>query len=201
MKNILHIISSPRTGISFSTKLGKAIIENLIVAYPSSKVVERDLTIDPFPHLQQKHLDAFFTRPENRTEINATDIKHSETAIEEIKRADVIIISVDVYNFNIHSTLKAWIDHIVRSGITFKLADTGVEGLLTDKKVYLAVASKGVYSEGPMKQFDFVVPYLRFVLNFIGINDIEVLRVEGSSIPAEQETILEKSLNEWSLIA
>ncbi len=129
-----------------------------------------------------------------------TGIKYSETAIEEIQHADIIVISIGVYNFNIHSTLKAWIDHIVRSGITFKLGDTGVEGLLTGKKVYLAIASKGVYSEGPMKQFDFVVPYLSFVLNFIGINDIDVLRVEGSSVPAEQETLLEKSLNEWTLM-
>ena len=195
MTNILHIISSPRNGASMSTKLGQAIIERLSAALPSIRVLVHDLTKKPFPHLEQKHLSAFFTRLENRTEANLHDIKDSENALQEITNADIIVISVPVYNFHIHSSLKAWIDQIVRSGITFKHADTGAQGLLRGKKVFLAIASKGVYSKGPMQQFDFVVPYLKFVLNFIGIDDVEVVRVEGSSVPAEQELLLEEAMS------
>ena len=192
MANILHIISSPRTGVSVSTKLGNAIVEKLVAAMPSSEVLVHDLTIDSFPHLQQKHLNAFFTRPGERTAVNLEDISDSENAIREIGQADIIVISVPVYNFHIHSTLKAWIDQIVRSGITFTYDETGTKGLLNGKKVYLAVASKGVYSKGPLQPFDFAVSYLKFVLKFIGIDDVEVVRVEGSSVAAEQQLLLEE---------
>src|SRR4051794_40297103 len=108
MTNILHIISSPRTGYSFSTKLGNAIVKKLIAAYPESNVVTHDLTVQPFPHLAQRHLTTFFTRPEKRTEENLDALKDSENAIGEVKQADIIVISIPVYNFNIHSSLKAW---------------------------------------------------------------------------------------------
>jgi FMN-dependent NADH-azoreductase len=194
MERILHIISSPRGEASFSTKLGQAIIEKLQAANPRRTVKIHDLTKVPFAHLGQAHLNAFFTRPENRTAENTADIRQSEEAINEVLEADIIVISVPVYNFNIHSTLKAWIDHIVRGGRTIRFGENGTEGLVKNKKVYLAISSKGIYSEGQMKEFDFVEPYLRHILKFLGMTDVEILRVEGSSVPAVQNIALERTM-------
>jgi FMN-dependent NADH-azoreductase len=195
MKKILHIISSPRGDASLSIKLGNAVVEKIQAAYPGSTVKESNLVKQQFPHLEEAHLTSFFTPAENRTPENLAAIKHSEDAITEIQDADIIVIGVPIYNFNIHSALKAWIDHIVRQGITFKYDENGPQGLLPGKKVYLALASGGIFSEGPMAGFDFAVPYLKHMLGFIGLTDITVFRVEGSSIPGIQDTALEKGIS------
>jgi FMN-dependent NADH-azoreductase len=195
MKKILHIISSPRGDASLSIKLGNAVVEKIQAAYPGSTVKETNLVNQQFPHLEEAHIASFYTPAENRTPENLVAIKHSEDAISEIRDADIIVIGVPIYNFNIHSTLKAWIDHIVRRGVTFKYDENGPQGLLPGKKVYLALASGGIFSEGPMAGFDFAVPYLKHMLGFIGLTDITVFRVEGTSIPGIQDTALEKGLS------
>src|SRR5690606_13185688 len=116
-----------------------------------------------------------------------------DEAIAALKAADIIVIGVPMYNFSIHSTLKAWIDHIMRAGVTFKYTEDGPVGLLGNKKVYLAIASGGVYS-GDRKQFDFTEPYLRAALGFIGITDITTYRVEGVAIPGIQEDAYSKAI-------
>src|ERR1700730_6845220 len=194
MKKILHIISSPRNGASFSIKLGNAIVEKVKAAYPGCTVKETNLVTTRFPHLEEAHITSFFTPAENRTPESIAALKHSDEAIREIQEADIIIIGAPLYNFNIHSSLKAWIDQIVRRGIAFRYDGNGPEGLVKGKKVYSAVASGGVYSEGPMQPHDFVVPYLKWVLGFLGMTDITVLRVEGTAIPGIQETALEKGV-------
>jgi FMN-dependent NADH-azoreductase len=194
MKKILHIISSPRGGASMSIKLGNAVVEKIKESYPGSTVQVTDLLKNHFPHLEEAHLASFFTPAENRTPENLEAIKHSETAIQEIEDADIIVIGVPIYNFHIHSALKAWLDHIVRAGVTFKYDSNGPEGLIKGKKVYLALASGGVFSEGPMTGLDFAVPYLKHMLGFIGLTDVTVFRVEGSSIPVIQDTALQKGL-------
>jgi FMN-dependent NADH-azoreductase len=195
MKKILHIISSPRGNASLSIKLGSAIVEKIQSAYPGSTVTESNLAKKQFPHLEEAHLNSFFTPAENRTPENLEAIKHSEEAIQELQDADIIIIDAPMYNFQIPSTLKAWIDHIVRQGITFKYDENGPHGLINGKKVYIAVASAGIYTEGPMKPMDFIEPYLRFVLGFIGLTDISVFRIEGTAIPVVQDTAVEKGID------
>lgn len=195
---ILHIISSPRGLAAYSTKLGRGIIAKLQAVNPSTQLRVHDLTEAPFAHLGQAQLEAFFTRPEQRTPVQLADIQASEDAISELLEADILVLSVPVYNFHIHSSLKAWIDHVVRGGRTIRFGEGGVEGLLRGKKVYLAISSKGVYSNGPLKPFDFVEPYLRYILGYMGLIDIEVLRVEGSSRPAEQEIALARTLVEFN---
>jgi len=96
--------------------------------------------------------------------------------------ADVVVLTAPVYNFHIPSTLKSWIDHIVRAGLTFSYTATGPQGLVTGKKAIIVIASGGVYSEGPAKPFDFQEPYLRGILGFIGITDVEVVRAEGVAV-------------------
>jgi FMN-dependent NADH-azoreductase len=194
MKKILNITSSAKGENSFSGKLSTAIVEKLQTKYPDSSLQTLNLGKNPLPHLDEVHLAAFFT-PENlQTEDDKEVIKISSEAIKETMEADIIVISVPLYNFGIPSTLKSWIDHIARAGITFTYTENGPEGLIKNKKVYLAIASGGIYSEGPMKPFDFTEVYLRAVLGFLGMTDITVFRVEGTVIPEIKDMAVTKAL-------
>jgi FMN-dependent NADH-azoreductase len=191
---ILHIVSSPRGAASISIQLGNAIVEKVKAKYPGSIVTTHDLTNTPFPHLEEVHLNAFYTPAENHTPELTDAIKHSDAAIAELKDADVIVIDVPFYNFSIPSTLKAWIDHISRAGITFAYTENGPQGLIKDKKVYLALASGGIYSEGAYAPYDFATPYLKGFLSFIGMTDLTTYRAEGLAVPALKDAALDKAI-------
>jgi FMN-dependent NADH-azoreductase len=195
MKKILHIISSPRGNASHSIRLGNKIVEKLLAEHPGSTVKEYDLVNVHFPHLEEAHLTSFFTPAEVRTPENLEAVKHSDDAIAAIKEADIIVIGAPMYNFGIHSSLKAWLDHIVRKGITFSVGEKGAQGLIKGKKVYIAMSSGWIYSEGEGKANDFVVPYLTFMLSFIGLSDITVFRIEGVGIPGNEEAAVERGLS------
>jgi FMN-dependent NADH-azoreductase len=195
MKKILHIISSPRGEESFSIKLGNAIVEKIQSAYPGSSVKVNDLVKNQFPHLEEAQITSFFTPPQHRTPENIEAIRHSDQVIDEIMEADILVIGAPFYNFSIHSTLKAWIDHVSRAGVTFRFTETGYEGLVHGKKIYIALASGGIYSEGPMQPYDFCATYLKAIFGFLGMTDVTVLRVEGTAIPGIQDTALEKAIN------
>lgn len=194
MKKILHIVSSPRGGASVSVQLGNAVVSKIQETYPESIVKEKNLAQHPFPHLEEVHLNAFFTPAESRSAENLAAIQHSDEAIAELQEADIIVIGVPFYNFGVPSTLKAWVDHIARAGVTFQYTEQGPQGLITGKKVYLAVASGGIYSDGPMQAYDFATPYLKGVLGFLGMTDVTVFRAEGASIPVVKDTALEKGI-------
>lgn len=194
MKKILNVISSARGAASNSTQLANAIIERLTEQYAGSTVKLRDLVEHHYPHLEESHLNAFFAPAENQTPESREAAQHSDEAIKEVTEADIIVIGVPIYNFNIPSALKAWLDHLVRAGKTFSYQTGRPEGLVKDKKVYLAIASGGIYSDGPMKSFDFAEPYLRAVLGFIGITDVTTFRVEGTNMPDLKETALQKGI-------
>jgi FMN-dependent NADH-azoreductase len=105
--------------------------------------------------------------------------------IDELFAADIIVLAVPMHNFGPPSTLKAWIDHVVRVGRTVSYSEQkGPEGKLKGKRVILVLASGGVYSDGPAKPLDFQEPYLRAILGFIGLTDIDVVRVEGVAMSA-----------------
>ena len=199
MKKILNIISSPRGADSYSIQLAQALIDKLNSAHPRSDVKTVDLVKRKFPHLEEAAITSFFTPVDKHSEKDKEAIRHSDEAIREVMEADILVIGAPMYNFTIHSTLKAWIDHIVRKGVTFSYSEKGPEGLVKGKKVYLILSTGGVYSDGPMKTYDFVEPYLRWMLGFIGLTDITILRVEGTSIPDLKDTALEKAINAISL--
>jgi len=194
MKKILHIISSPRGEASFSIKLGNAIIDKIKTANPGSTVNEVNLVNLHFPHLEEAHITSFFTPVESRSPALQEAVKHSDEAIQAIKDADFIVIGAPMYNFSIHSSLKAWLDHIIRAGVTFSYDENGPHGLLESKKVYIAESTGGIYSEGPMQANDFIAPYLKTVLGHIGLTDVIIFRVEGTSIPAFKDLALEKGI-------
>ena len=199
MKKILNIISSPRGTASYSIRLANSLLEKIQTAYPDSKVVTTNLVTQQFPHLEEAHLTSFFTPADQHTEKDKAAIRHSNDAIKNIMDADIIIIGAPMYNFGIASTLKAWIDHIIRAGVTFSYSEKGAEGLVKGKKVYIALASGGVYSEGSMKANDFVDSYLRTILGLIGLTDITTIRVEGTAIPGLQDQAWEKAMASISI--
>ncbi|HEY9047662.1 MAG TPA: NAD(P)H-dependent oxidoreductase [Ohtaekwangia sp.] len=194
MKNILHIVSSPRGEESNSTLLGNTIIEKLLKENPGSKVVVNNVIDKNYKPLQSVHVTAYRLPDDSQTTEQRTALRDSDNAVAELSEADIVVISLPIYNFAIPAILKGWVDHIVRGGKTFSYQTGKAEGLLKGKKVYLAIASNGVFSEGPLKAIDHAEPYLRFILGFIGITDITTYRIEGAGIPGVMETAVQKGL-------
>jgi FMN-dependent NADH-azoreductase len=184
MKNILLIESSPRGSDSYSHRAARSIVNELQKRNPSANLVVRDLTANPPPHVGLPFIIGMYAAPEQRTLDQAKSLALSDTLIDELLAADTIVIAVSMHNFGVPSRLKAWIDHIARAGRTFSYGANGPQGLVQGKRAILVLASGGVYSNGQMKAFDFTEPYLRAVLGFLGITDVDVVRVEGVAISA-----------------
>lgn len=182
MATILHIDSSARQTGSLSRQLGAELVAKLQAINPAATVVRRDVAQNPLPHITEQLIGAFFTPAEQRNADQAYAIKTSDALVDELFAADTIVIGTPMYNFSVASTLKAWIDHIARVGRTFQYGANGPEGLVTGKKVYVVVASGGVYSSGPAAGYDHVTTYLAAALGFIGMTDVTFIRAEGVSM-------------------
>lgn len=194
MTKILHLKSSPQGEESHSIRLGEAIVEKLKLDYPNSVVHGVNLHDYELPHLQALQIQAFYTPAEFRMPELQAAIRKSDQAIADLLDADLLVIGAPMYNFGIPSVLKAWIDHVVRVGVTFAFTENGPVGLVASKPVFIAEACGSIYSTGPLQAFDFVKPYLRAVLGFIGLTDVTVLRIEGTAIPGVKETALTHAL-------
>ena len=183
MKQILIVESSPRGTESASRTLTGKLRQRLEIQYPQTRIIERDLVKDQLPHLDQPTLKAISTKDP----VEAAALKEaahlSDRLVDELMMSDLLVIACPMWNFGIPSSLKAWIDYVVRAGKTFNYAGAGVEGLARGKKAILVLASGGVFSEGPWKSWDSVEPYLRQILGFIGIEDVQTVRAEGMNIP------------------
>jgi FMN-dependent NADH-azoreductase len=131
--------------------------------------------------------------PDQRSTGQAQAVVRAEALLDELNAADVVVIASSMINFGPSSILKAWLDHIVWPGRTVAYSETGPKGLLIGKKVYLVVASGGIYSAGSAAPHDFQTPYLKLVLGFIGLTDVEVIRVEGHAYGPEAA---EKAISE-----
>lgn len=183
MNQILIVESSPRGTESASRKLTDKLKERLEMQYPEAAIMERDLVKDKVPHLDQLTLKAISTKDPAEAESLKEAASLSNQLVDELMMSDLLVIASPMWNFGIPSSLKAWIDHVVRAGRTFNYVGTGVEGLAKGKKAILVLASGGVFSEGPWKPWDTVEPYLRQILGFIGIDDVQTVRAEGMNIP------------------
>jgi len=179
MKNILLIESSPRGAQAFSHQAARLVVNELRARHPRVNVVVRDLAESSPPHVGRAFVSALQAQPEELTPAQVEALACSDLLINEVVEADVIVLAVPVHNFSIPSTLKAWIDHIVRAGRTFSYTSNGPKGLVAGKRAIVVLASGGVFSHGPAKPLDFHEPYLRAVLGFIGITNVDVVRVEG----------------------
>jgi FMN-dependent NADH-azoreductase len=183
VNRILIVESSPRRAESASRSLTSKVRERLEAQYQDTKIVVRDLTEDSLPHLDQAAVTAMFTQGDGDSESRKRALRLSDLLTDELLSSDLVVIASPMWNFSIPSSLKAWIDHIVRPGRTFRYAGEGVEGLATGKRAILVLSSGGVFSDGPWKDWDSVEPYLRRILGFIGIQDIQIVRAEGMNIP------------------
>lgn len=199
MKRILHLISSVQGNQSYSIKLGNAIIEKIQDKYPGSSVDELNLVDIEIPHLSPAVLPTFFIPGDQLTTEQKDSIRFSDNVVKQLLASDIIVIGAPLYNFTIPSSLKAWIDHITRAGITFGYGENGPVGKVTGKKVYVAMSSGGIFSEGPGKANDFVAPYLTNFLGFLGMTDLTVFRAEGLKVPGIKEHAMEKAIDSISI--
>jgi FMN-dependent NADH-azoreductase len=180
-KQILVVDSSPRAQ-SVSRKLTRDIADKLLKQHPQAALKHRDLSATPLPHLTEDVITSFYTRPDRRDDRLKSAIALSDAAVDELLASDIIVIGAPMWNFNVPSALKAWIDHVVRAGRTFAYGANGAEGLAGGRKAIVALSSGGIYSEGPAQAMDFHATYLRSLLGFIGITDVSFVRAEGVSM-------------------
>jgi FMN-dependent NADH-azoreductase len=183
---LLHVDSSILGEASASRQLSAAIVRPLIHAVPDLQVVRRDLDADPIPHLDSRLLAA--VRPDIAGDgaMHATAEKGT-VVVDEFLGADIVVIGAPMYNFTIASQLKAWLDHIIIAGKTFRYTEAGAQGLAGGKKVIIASSRGGLYAPGtPQAANDHQETYLRAILGFIGIEDIEIVRAEGLALGPEQ---------------
>ncbi|GAA4487629.1 FMN-dependent NADH-azoreductase [Gluconacetobacter asukensis] len=175
---------SPRGQESASRAVVDALAARLGDLYPSARLVRRDLAAAHLPHLDGTTLRAIATPDPAEAARLEEYARLSDRLTDELLASDLLVIATPMWNFGIPSALKAWIDLVVRPGRTFRYGPDGVDGLAKGRKAILVIASGGVFTEGPWRPWDFVEPYLRQILGFIGIADVQVVRVEGMNIPA-----------------
>jgi FMN-dependent NADH-azoreductase len=182
MSTLLKLDSSPMGERSISRKLTTKFAESWLKTHPGGKVIDRDLTTLNLPVVDASWVGAAYTPEASRTATQIQVLAASESLINDLKQADEYVFGVPMHNFSIPSTLKLWIDQVVRVGKTFSYGATGPKGLLTGKKATLLLASGGEYGKGSaMASFDFVTPYLQTVLGFIGITDVTIIAASGTA--------------------
>lgn len=182
--NILQINSSSRPDASHSTRLANSIVQRLRTAHPDAALTVRDLGRTPHRELDEAALQALFTPAEQRTPEQAARVALDDVLIAEIQAADVVVLGVPMYNFGVPAQLKNWIDAISRARVTFRYTDKGAEGLLTNKRVYVALTRGGLYRNTPA---DTQVPYLKTVFAFLGMTDVQFVYAEGLAMGPEAE--------------
>ena len=171
-----------------SSQLADKFVAGWRVANPGAEVIVRDLASQPLPHLDAERFLSFVAAPAERTPRQQALVAESDALVDEIKRAQIIVLGLPMYNFGVPSTLKAYFDHIARAGVTFRYTATGPEGLLSGKKVYIFAARGGRYA-GTAR--DSQTTYVRDFLEFIGITDVEFVYAEGLNLgePSKQEAL------------
>jgi len=172
-----------RTG-SQSRALTDAVIDRFRQDNPDLAVTVRDLAETPLPQIDENWINANFTDPSERDDLQRQRLAQSDTLVAELKAADTLVIGVPIYNFSIPAALKAWIDLVARARETFRYTENGPEGLLTGKRAILVIASGGVPVGSPV---DFATDYMKQVLKFIGIIDVELIDAGQLNFKAEEQ--------------
>ncbi len=182
---IVQINASARSADANSTKLANAITARLTARNPGAVVELRDLAKTPHPVLDEPALGALFTPADQRSAEQSARVSLDDALIAQVQSADVIVLGVPMYNFGIPVQLKTWLDAIARVGVTFRYTATDPEGLVKGKKVYVALARGGLYRDTPA---DSQVPYLKTILGFLGMTDVEFIYAEGLAMGADSVT-------------
>jgi len=181
MSHILLVTSSPRGSEGLSTRYASQLAKQLAARHPGVTLTVRDLAVAPLNHIGEAYVVGRATPPDARTAAQAEAVELAERLVAELAAADTVVIGSAMINFGPPTPLKAWFDHVTWPGVTFRYANNSVEGLLKGKKVYLVTTSGGVFSEGPLSAWDYQSGYLKHLLGFLGLTDIEHLRVEGTA--------------------
>src|SRR6185369_14669940 len=179
MKTLLQLTSSLFSENGQSSHLADTFVARWKDANPGAQVIVRDLARSPVPHLDAARFGAFLAQPGSRTAEQHEVIRYSDALIDELRRADVIVIGLPMYNFGVPSTLKAYFDHIARAGVTFRYTAKGAIGLLSGKQAYVFATRGGKYAGTP---FDLETGFVRQFLAFIGIADVEFIYAEGLAL-------------------
>lgn len=182
-KNLLSITASVNQENSVSRQLVDELIQHLVQKQNVDTVIERDLSANNVELLTASHVGAFYTAPGERTAEQKALLEQSDILLGELKQADILVMGTPMYNFSVPAVLKAWIDLVCRVGESFRYTEHGPEGLLSIDKAYLVVATGGAPVNS---QVDFVVPYLKQVLSFIGVKDVEVIAADRTNIQHDQ---------------
>jgi FMN-dependent NADH-azoreductase len=176
MTKTLIINSSALGEASVSARLTSEFAERLKQRDPSAAITIRDVGADPIPHLTAETVGAI--RGAAATDAERHTLALSDALIAELKYADLIVIGAPMYNFGIPSTLKAWFDHVLRAGVTFRYTAAGPEGLVHGKRAIVIESRAGFYSEGSGAASDHQEPHLKTMLAFMGITDVTFVRAE-----------------------
>ncbi|MDD2050207.1 FMN-dependent NADH-azoreductase [Pseudomonas putida] len=190
MSRVLVIESSARQQGSISRELTSDFVSQWQAAHPGDQVTLRDLAVNPVPHLDANLLGGWMKPEAQRNSDELQALARSNELTDEVLAADVLVLAAPMYNFTIPSTLKAWLDHVLRAGVTFKYTETGPQGLLTGKKAYILTARGGIHAGASS---DHQEPYLRQVMAFIGIHDVTFIHAEGLNMGGDFH---EKGLNQ-----
>ncbi len=189
MTQLLVVETSPRGDQSISRHMTRRFVTEWQAAHPGGTVVERDLAETELPFVAAPWLQAYFTPSELHSPGMKETLRVSDELVGEILAADHILIATPVYNYNIPASLKAWVDHVVRKGLT--LGFDG-KGLVTGKTATVLIASGGVYTEGsPIRDRDIATRYMRLVLEVIGITDVTVVAGGGAKAVDMREMTME----------
>ncbi len=203
MNTLLIINSSPRSN-SVSRNLTAHFAKEWKAKNPGSRVIERDLSADSLPFVSEAWIQASYTPAAQRTPQQQQALTLSDTLIEELMAADVIVLGVPMHNFSIPASLKAWFDLVVRAGKTFSYGDKGPKGLIDSSKRVVALVSRGgVYDVGPTAaSSDFQVPYLRYMLRFLGLEDVSVIAADKQAFgPEAAQQSVDEAMVKLSLLA
>lgn len=197
MAHILHIDSSPRGQRSHSRSLSHRFITDWKNSHPQDTVTYRDVGHHPVPHVDESWIAAAYSAPATHTPELQKAISTSDTLIDELLAADRYVFGVPMYNFSVPSTLKAYIDQIVRVNRTFAVNEQGYQGLVHGKKMLVITSSGGSYKPGtPTAGYDFQEPFLKAIFGLIGITDITFIHADNMDMggdEARKESLVEAS--------
>lgn len=183
MPMLLRIDASSRTHGSHSRELADYFVKKWTQDFPDGDVVVRDLIAEPLPHITEQTITGFYTPERERTVELQQATALSDQLLAEMDMADALLINTPMYNFSVPSAMKAWIDQVLRMGRTFSYSpDEGFKGLSRIKSAYLITASGAVFSDEEMQSWDFLTPYLKAVLSFMGIPKIDFFALEGTTV-------------------
>lgn len=195
MTKILAINSSVACTNSVSRLLVAETIRQLTLADPRAEVIRRDLGAIPTPHLTTETVAGVRGTPATGREFETRAT--SDELIAELRSADAIVIGAPMYNFSVSTGLRAWFDHVLRAGETFRYSEDGPQGLLKGKQAIVLESRGGLYSEGAGKALDFQEPYLRQLLGFMGITDVAFIHAEKIGFGADaREAAIAKATGE-----